>query len=592
MNAPAPAEVQSEGHHSQGNGEQFFLQLPSIFQARGRIARHLIASVRRESKLKVGFVSLSAVVLWGGAFLISFGILSLLSRQGSLVLGTEAGIDLTDLIFERMLSVLAMTVFSLLVVSNILVSFATLYRSRETPWLLQAPLSTGKFFFARFQECVSFSSWALAFLGSPILLAYGVVREAAPTFYLAAVLLFVPFVAIPAAIGSLFTMTLVRLLAGMRKRSLFVVAVVAFVTALAVLRGLMRQSDTGTALQGADTVQAVLALMGRTQAPWLPSHWLAEGLLGAAAGEFSVFLFNAMLLVSNALMAILVATLVAERIFFYGWTNLVSADEGRDAVRKRGPLSLIEPLLRPIPEPWRSLTVKDLRLFWRDPAQWSQFLIFFGLLAIYLANIRAEGAWREEPFRSWIALLNIAVTMLVLATLTTRFVFPLISLEGRRFWILGLAPLTRRTLLWQKFWLSAVSTAMFTVPVAMLSAHRLDLDRFALLLTLVSVAATTIALSGLAVGLGGLYPNFEEDNPSRITSGMGGTLNFILSMVFVTCVTIVQGVLLQWRRSGDLSAISSAQATATGIAVITLLTLATWWIPMLLGARNLARIEV
>ena len=44
-----------------------------------------------------------------------------------------------------------------------------------------------------------------------------------------------------------------------------------------------------------------------------------------------------------------------------------------------------------LPHPIRLLILKDLRTFLRDPAQWSQFLIFFGLLAFYFLNIPRLG---------------------------------------------------------------------------------------------------------------------------------------------------------------------------------------------------------
>ena len=44
-------------------------------------------------------------------------------------------------------------------------------------------------------------------------------------------------------------------------------------------------------------------------------------------------------------------------------------------------------LLARFPRRTRLLIVKDLRLFRRDPVQWSQFLIFFGLLLLYFANV-------------------------------------------------------------------------------------------------------------------------------------------------------------------------------------------------------------
>ena len=47
--------------------------------------------------------------------------------------------------------------------------------------------------------------------------------------------------------------------------------------------------------------------------------------------------------------------------------------------------------------------LKALKPFWRDPAQWSQFLIFFGIMALYLANIRnTAGVFARDIWREWI----------------------------------------------------------------------------------------------------------------------------------------------------------------------------------------------
>ena len=105
-----------------------------------------------------------------------------------------------------------------------------------------------------------------------------------------------------------------------------------------------------------------------------------------------------------------------------------------------------------LPKPIRLLILKDLRTFRRDPAQWSQFLIFFGLLAFYFINIRRLSYDVQKPYwRNLISFLNLSVTALILSTFTSRFIFPLLSLEGRNFWVLGLLPLKRASILWGKF---------------------------------------------------------------------------------------------------------------------------------------------
>ena len=95
------------------------------------------------------------------------------------------------------------------------------------------------------------------------------------------------------------------------------------------------------------------------------------------------------------------------------------------------------------------MIIKDFRTFRRDPVQWAQVLIFTGLLTLYFANTRRF--YNEDLGRAYqngVSLLNLAATALLLCSYTGRFIFPMLSLEGRKFWILGLLPLPRERLLW------------------------------------------------------------------------------------------------------------------------------------------------
>ncbi|MCP4660511.1 MAG: hypothetical protein GY856_34355 [bacterium] len=562
--------------------------LGTIFWARRRIVRHTIASVRRESKLKVVFVSISATLLWLGIFGLARMGFWLFEGFGAELLGTGS-LSLSDLIMARLLAVFALAVFIMLIFSNVLVAYTTLYRSREVPYLVQSPISPATFFLGRFYECVTFSSWAFAYLGSPVLLAYGLESDAPALFYLSLVAFYLPFVTIPAAIGSIVAVALARLFSHLRRGHWVALGLVAVVLVFGYFRDRLQAPD----FSDTATIQAVIDAMGRTQSPFLPSYWVAQGVLSAATGEAAEAGFYLLLLVANALLLVWLATWAAEAWFYPGWSEIQGGDVDRSRCSGGGILGLLDTVLRPLPQPARALVVKDLKLFWRDPAQWSQFVLFFGIMAIYVANLRGARAFTDQGmWHDWASLLNLTACMLILASLTTRFVYPLVSLEGRRFWILGLAPLGMRRIVWQKFWLSVGTTSIFTVTLAILSAVQLDLGRLAFALSVAGIAATTVALSGLAVGLGSLYPNFEEDNPARIVSGMGGTLNFMLSMVYVILVTAAQAVVLLWDSVGRLvPADSFPWAVAAVVAVIIVLTALTCWVPMKLGLRNLERAE-
>jgi ABC-2 type transport system permease protein len=51
-----------------------------------------------------------------------------------------------------------------------------------------------------------------------------------------------------------------------------------------------------------------------------------------------------------------------------------------------------------------------------------------------------------------------------------------------------------------------------------------------------------LGLSAMAVGLGARLPNLRETSPARIASGFGGTLNLVLSTLFILAVMLLTAV--------------------------------------------------
>ncbi len=254
---------------------------------------------------------------------------------------------------------------------------------------------------------------------------------------------------------------------------------------------------------------------------------------------------------------------------------------------------MLPALLAPLGSRVRPLVVKDIKTFFRDPVQWSQFLIFFGLLAIYFANLRTFQYHHRMAFwKNIIAQLNLAATCLTLSTFTSRFVFPQLSLEGRRFWILGLVPMPRWQILAGKLCFSAAGALAVSLSLVILSNGMLEVPRRVVALQLVSIAGISLGLSGMAVGLGALYPDFQEDNPSKIVSGFGGTLNLVLSLLLVGGVLLLQGTPCTLYMTGRLTAEAFVPAAALAGGGILLLCGLAAVLPLWLGLRAFERLEV
>jgi ABC-2 type transport system permease protein len=191
----------------------------------------------------------------------------------------------------------------------------------------------------------------------------------------------------------------------------------------------------------------------------------------------------------------------------------------------------------------RIILNKDIKAFFRDPAQWSQFFLFFGFIGLYFLNLRSF-AYDETDLRwkSIISFLNLSAVSMTLATLNSRFVFPQISLEGTKFWIMGLMPVTRREIVHGKFYFAFLSGWIISSLLILLSNYMLKISWNIRLLHLYTVFLISFGLAGISVGAGAMWPNFRETVPSKIISGLGGTLNLIISVFFVLLVIFVLAI--------------------------------------------------
>jgi len=239
----------------------------------------------------------------------------------------------------------------------------------------------------------------------------------------------------------------------------------------------------------------------------------------------------------------------------------------------------------------RGILAKDIRLFWRDTTQWGQTLVLFGLLGVYILNLRHFSHQLTNPF--WVHLvsyLNLGACALNLATLTTRFVFPQFSLEGKRVWIVGMAPMGLGRVVMAKYLLACVASLGLTVGLMALSCHMLNLPGWRTAFFVGTVGVMTLAMNALAMGLGALYPNLKEDHPGKIVSGFGGTCCLVVSFLYVVAAVVLLAVGTPWPWSPTVEV--SAVRVAVCWGSFGLISFAVGYPPFRLGLREVRRFEV
>lgn len=579
-------------------------------QLRVRQLKTLARTAWATTRVQIVSVLVASTIMWLGLFAAFYEGFQFI-QDGLPHAGLRA--QLVQAVFN--IFFLALTI--MLTFSSAIILYTALYRSDETDFLLSTPARASRIVIYKFQESVFFSGWGFVILGSPMLLAYGLVTGSPWYYFLLMIPLVVAFVLIPTTLGAIGCLLAIRWLPRLRLHALVVLALgVVLAACIGGWRVFAAESDD---LMTPTWFQDVLARLQFSEQRLLPSWWLSSGLLEAAhpasdsAGYPSwcdSLLFLAVLS-SHGLLLIAILDTVAARSFRAGYSGL----KGIVPARRSAHTVLLDRVLlvacRPLPPIMQQFLLKDFRLFRRDPTQWAQSVIFFGLLLLYFFNVRRfDYGGVMERWVTLISFLNLAVVGLILSTFTTRFIFPLLSMEGRRFWILATAPIDRDWILWGKFCFACAACWPPCAFLVLASDFALRIAERSVLIVIIHQVACAIlclGLAGLAVGLGARLPNLREPSPSKIAAGFGGTLNLIVSALFIVLVVVLTAVpTCLWIEAGWLQetplrsawwltgrwGLGSATGVALGLATTLLLGLVATWLPMRMGLHAFRRLEL
>ena len=545
--------------------------------------RRLLA-VREQSRLLTGIIGIFMAGYLVLAFELFFHAMKFVAKFPGL----------GAVLMERLLYTLFAFLFALLLLSNLVISYTNLFRNRETAFLLTLPVPPQTIFNLKFIESAILASWAFLFLIAPLLAAFGLVRGVPWHFYTLTGLLIGLFIILPGVFGSALAIAIGRHL---DRKSFQVVLLLLAVVLLAFVAFWWQTNPVDDDLLDRRTLEALDRLLAKTRFtmfPFLPSYWLSSAVLQWAEGITGGAVFFAAVLLSHTLFFGSLAFTQFGSLFYDTVSAVQSRGGGgfklnfsRPEINFHNP-GLLEKLMANIPflpPDTRALAVKDLRMFWRDTTQWGQSVMFFGLLGAYIINLRNFTHQLTSPF--WVhtvAFLNLGACAFNLASVTTRFVFPQFSLEGRRLWIVGLTPMGLARIVQTKYWLASTLSLVVTLGLVTLSCYLLKMPWSDLVFFGAVVTVMTFALNGLAVGLGVLFPNVKETNPNKIVSGFGGTLCFVLSSVY-----IIASLALLVAGGGGLHG-NSGWAGACIIAFV-LLSFFTGWLPMKTGLAQLKNFE-
>jgi ABC-2 type transport system permease protein len=501
--------------------------------------------VRTERRGLYGTLAFVGLAFW----LALFGLMYFLVGQFWVVEGFG------PFLARKLLEMLLASLFVMLTFSNVITALSTYFLSDDLELVLALPVSRTVFHLGRFLDTLAQSSWMMALFGLPVFLAYGLRMDAGPSYYLALVLTVPALLSIATNLGIMVATVLVNVFPARRTRELMVLLGLVMVAALFIALRSLRPER----LVDAQQFESLAAYLSEVQLPaptLFPPRWVSEIL--ASTLLYSPFPWmEAALLFTGTLAVAALARWAVVWGFDGGWAR---AQEARAARFYRSPG--FDWLVRPLPAAWRAMAGKELRIFARDPAQWSQVFLLIGVCGIYLVSIQSlpisafQGAILVAMKRA-VSFLDLGMGGFVMAAIAARFQFTAVSREGRSWWLLRSAPVEPADMLRAKSVLGLMPMVVVGLVVVIGSGILLEAPLPLLALEGLTTVLLAYGISGLALAMGALWPDFRADTAARAASSPAAVFFMVVALVLVFVVLILEAVgvwVYLWAGGGVLGA--------------------------------------
>jgi ABC-2 type transport system permease protein len=344
-----------------------------------------------------------------------------------------------------------------------------------------------------------------------------------------------------------------------------------------------------------------LESLRRLDVPVLPSAWAGRALVAAGQAEWLALLAYGGLFVTLSLVVFAGCLLLAERLYYDGWSNMASQGgkirqkaKGKRQMPQAVPFYLL-PFTFFLPPESRAILYKDIRVFPRDLRNLQQLIFPLALAGIWtfrlLSGGSPTGGGRGAELGRFLDVAGSAgISFFICLTISGALGGPSISREGRGFWLLRVAPISSWRLLLGKLVLAYLPFPTVGVLfVLFLSALRSSTPG-ELLRSLALVLLAGLGVSSIMLGLGAAFPKLDWENPKQQTTVRAGCLAPILYILYLgVAVAAVFGAPALATLLGAGSAVWLA---VTGWLIFIMLTAAVVWGSLAFGAARLDQIEV
>jgi ABC-2 type transport system permease protein len=445
-------------------------------------------------------------------------------------------------LFHQFLAMGLFVFFMTISLGNMMVSYATLYRSPEVSFLMTQPISHQKVFLLKFFDNFFYSSSTLILISCAVLGGYGSYfgfHWLTYTFLFFGVLF--PFMMMAACIGVFLLLMLLIWTRYLNPRQLIAIIMGGYLLCVYIyFRANNPFTLVNEVMKYYPNIDQYFYSVHQRPSVFLPNQWVGQIFYFCAYRSFSDVVQPLFLLLGVTVVMVAGVFLAARRYYYRSWIlamELRTHTQGRIArlitffsfrSRSLWPAQ-IEVLLK-----------KEYWTFLREPSQWLHLTVLLFLTLVFIFGVSGARYRAGNPILQTAAYLTIYLfNGFLISSMALRFLFPSISLEGEMLWTLRSSPLRMSKLLWLKFGIGIILVLALAIPLSYLSTYPWRLFPPLVWFAIGSAVIMSAGFVGLNLGMGGAFAEFREKNPVRIASSQGASLSFLLSLGYLAVVVII-----------------------------------------------------
>lgn len=448
---------------------------------------------------------------------------------------------LGEFLLHRFIAMILFVFFLAVNAGNIVVSLSTLYKSKEVNFFFSTPIKYENIFIIKFLDNFFYSSITLIIVLLSVVAGYANYFKLGIDFYLFALFLIViPFILIAALFGAIVLLLLIKVASKIGlKISLIILVSFYLISLIVFFNNLNPMSMANEVLANYPYINFYFGYLDTTLVKVLPNFWVSEALYWYLRSDYEkVFSFTYLILSAAFVLFVLLFSLAKKfyRESYFAFSDLRLTK--RENFTSKNFLSLLN--ISKKNSQISAILRREFFTFFREPSQLVHaavmvFLIFIFLISFTGIDLRFLGA--NPEIQTMIYLIIFLFNCFLISSITLRFVFPLISLEGETFWKLISSPFNLKKLVVTKFLVYTI--ILLIVSLTINTIIHFVIDTRLILVSTIIIIFVTVTLTAINLGFGGLFANFKEKNPIRISSSQGASTAFLISLVYLGLVIAI-----------------------------------------------------